>query len=1164
MKSIRNILVGAILLAGAARAQSLPDTLMMSGTVMRDATNRDWAYIMWQPTTRGLLDGKQFAVYVKPGAPATPGSFVRKAVVFKTGDPSLIASLLARAESIGDDVTALDQDLDALADTFGFSPALSTANKLAAAIEAAESKPSTAGLLALIGTAHPSVAMVYGRAWAGEIGAGPSTIELREWDAVNSVDLAVVGRVTVTANAPTLMPAPGQPIQVPDGTPQGDLVIRMRWATPTELRRELPRGTGFNVWRMTMAAAVSGGFDTNPPTPAQLAALSATGGVVRVNAAPLFPETLFDPTNVLDVVSNTTSYISDDNGRYETNGVAFADGAAYMYFVSARDVLGRDGTVSPGGSGLACHTVPPPPPRSLRVENDYAYNTNSASSNQTLRFFWKPDTNPAPDEVAQYQIFRGLDLALLDATNGLAASNLIATIASSFSTNDMDYSDTNLVPEASYYGTTFWYAVRSVRDGVCGSYTSSISPPVFGALKQVAAPPAPIPAAVPINCPRLLVGCASNFTGEAASPPPGQKYTRVEVVRRDHGVAWAEVRVAASGNSTNLFIDSGRVYFDDDEDTLAFDGIIPLTNDSPQARVTVGAGGGSTSVVNGVRFTCAEMSPEQVDSSDCLAAEWLLPAADSPTVLSASTSGWLRLSSGYFSNSMVLVEHTTNGIWEKVSLEQAQTNFVTAYDPLLTNIPQVAIAYRVWRFKDLYNDGPCAHNARPEGSDAIIPYRIRLALDERAEEYRIYRRVDDGPMTLIAQGAVVKSSEPIGQQFVERLDDNMPAAHAQVCYFGQFIDVNGNGSPLSPLGCTLIKGAKPPVPVLATPESTGTTTNPQVRLTWFCPTPGVDRFEIFIAPKTKSATPTPAPTNAMYTTIVPSVMNFLFKSSGLKVKTEIFQTLLTPTIGSGAIGAGPAFTFDVPVLANETYDITIRSVAIGNGLYADRSGPSGMQRFQWLAPTVVTNVPWPPRPLPPVVNFHPGIAAVAQAPVLGPLTNTLLWPGPKDAYPVGVRIGAYLVQLPDSTSEPPYCKIGAVPLSQSSAHLNPDTAIFRHISPPNARTNEALLPAVLYRQQVTNALFRTVSGDVIQVSPYIRSVAYFTQSNVDETTYYLADPFVGLIHANSIQENLSTYELWLMDTHPVQAGARYRYWLIHFKSDGEMDCVVPAGEVTIP
>ena len=62
----------------------------------------------------------------------------------------------------------------------------------------------------------------------------------------------------------------------------------------------------------------------------------------------------------------------------------------------------------------------------------------------------------------------------------------------------------------------------------------------------------------------------------------------------------------------------------------------------------------------------------------------------------------------------------------------------------------------------------------------------------------------------------------------------------------------------------------------------------------------------------------------------------------------------------------------------------------------------------------------------------------------------------------------------------------------------------------------------------------------------------------------IADPFVALVHPNSIQFNLSTNELWLMDTHPVQGGARYRYWLIHFQADGEMDSVVPAGEVTIP
>src|SRR5205085_2206271 len=129
-------------------------------------------------------------------------SFVRQAVVFQTGDPSLIAALLTRAASVGDDLTALDNDLNDMATVFGFAASLPMAEKLAAAVKAVESDPSTAGFLDLLGTAHPSVAMVYGRAWAAEIGSGPSTIELREWDTAKNVDLAVVGRVTVTANSP--------------------------------------------------------------------------------------------------------------------------------------------------------------------------------------------------------------------------------------------------------------------------------------------------------------------------------------------------------------------------------------------------------------------------------------------------------------------------------------------------------------------------------------------------------------------------------------------------------------------------------------------------------------------------------------------------------------------------------------------------------------------------------------------------------------------------------------------------------------------------------------------------------------------------------------------------------------------------------------------------
>ena len=128
----------------------------------------------------------------------------------------------------------------------------------------------------------------------------------------------------------------------------------------------------------------------------------------------------------------------------------------------------------------------------------------------------------------------------------------------------------------------------------------------------------------------------------------------------------------------------------------------------------------------------------------------------------------------------------------------------------------------------------------------MAPIHIRFGLTLNTTEYRLYRTVDGGPLSMIAQGqAAFDPLNPNAQ--IVRTDDSMPTSLARMGYFVQLLDNQGHGSPMSLMGFRLIKPPKPPRPVLSQPLAVGDSSNPQVSLSWFCPPTGVYRFAIKIA-----------------------------------------------------------------------------------------------------------------------------------------------------------------------------------------------------------------------------------------------------------------------------------------------------------------------------
>src|SRR5205085_1894203 len=145
---------------------------------------------------------------------------------------------------------------------------------------------------------------------------------------------------------------------------KGDLNVKLRWATPDELRRLALLNYGFNVYRMAKIFAESRNYHLTPPPTAELRSLAGVNpDVQQVNRLPVLKAKDFDAASVLDftspVADTNTVFIADDQNRFEPGGVPFKDGADFYYFVTARDILGRDGLVSPGALVRICKRMPP-------------------------------------------------------------------------------------------------------------------------------------------------------------------------------------------------------------------------------------------------------------------------------------------------------------------------------------------------------------------------------------------------------------------------------------------------------------------------------------------------------------------------------------------------------------------------------------------------------------------------------------------------------------------------------------------------------------------------------------------------------------------------------------------------------------------------------------
>ena len=1067
-----------VLAAPASRAQSgFGDIIYTVATTTTDTNGRPWAYILWQATTPGLLSGRTFAVYSKPGDPTNNAPYVRLSVVQLQTDAHSIEPLLRRSENIGEKSWQLQQDMMQLFANLMPSNSISRADQLSAVIRGSLVDDGHYRNLVLLARNHPGVALCLGFADAELISAGKTTFEVRNFDLAKNQDVAVVGRVTVDTANPDTLPAPGQPVLLPDASPRGDINLKFRWGTPDTLRRMGLLHFGYNLWRVprAYAEASSNHWDTAPPSPATLATRSLTQSniVKRINRVPIVPGKLFTLTEATNIYAPTgdtnTMFIADDDGRYKPGytNYGFTNGARFYYFASARDILGRDGTISMGTPATVCDRMPPPVPMGVKVANDYKFDTNTAVNAQALRVIWNQVTNTT-DIVSNYWIYRWTSVTQLNAMSGNISNNLIAVVPhlANWKTNSfLDVGPTS--PTTNNYGQTFWYTVRAGDCAACGQNLSGNSGPAYGVLRKRSGPPAPT-AYIGYNCPLPWVDFVRAYlaTSQGLGFDPTNYNFRITCTRSNSEIAWAQLQVVQyiydpkQGGLVIQTNDFGTNYYGSFNNQIA----VPWSY--------------STSVIAQMMFYC------RAGTYDGKITDW----TNSPVVPST----------GY-------------------SLPGAQT-FMEVDFSARTKLHIVTAGL------DGRNSKPCrAHHPVDPGTGLIVPIDICLQPPPGSKEWRLYQRVDDGPLTLYGSGVVTNSLICIP-------NDTVPANPGTICFYGQVLDENGNASPLVRFNCLDIGTAEQlPVPVLAALSSSGTTNVPGMNIVWFCPPSGVDRFEVWLGVREGTLQPPPALTPQL------TFSNALFTSAVTNNNTNATYTFYeyrTPHVGQSFGNGTPQFLVIPNIEVGRQYAVFVKAVGKHGGIGA----ASNIELFQWKTTNAPgPQVPWPTRPLPSTNSTFGGGLAI---PVFLSPSNTLGRLRTPDTG-VGVWLGwGYIGREQTQVKRP----------IQVPAQFDPNSFIFTNTA------GASLFPMALYRYQVPNGNFPTVSGDIIQVSPLLENIAYGTSGG--GVTIY--DPFIS-----AAQEGFYLY-LWALDTQPQISGASYNYLVVRFGANREIEEIIPSFTVTVP
>ena len=1031
------------------------------------ANGEDHAYLLWMPTEEDLLRLRSYSIWSKPGPPESPALYEPVSWVRVITDPTVIELALRRAERLGQDLSKLEQVIDGLFDAFGPTPGVPRAEKLSALIQGAQGDPKLYHDLLVLARLYPAVSMCIGSAWAGPID-GLRTFELRMAgpdDGPDVVDAVrrVVGRVTLNPTAYQPLPAPGAPVAVPFGRmvngafehdARGHLNTRLRWATPPALRSQSLLQFGYHVYRVDPAFYQSAGMGGGTMQAGDLAnyAQAFPDMVKRVSPTPVLIERMLDDAEASDFPGDLeTFHFIDDNGRFLPDGEPFEDGDTFQYMITAVDVLGRDGLASPATLVVICRTMGPNQPRNVAVRDLVTHPTPN-TTRQVFGVTWQApvpvEGDPPPD---RYDIFRW------EAADGPfseeAVVNKVGSVTPDPGQEWMEFEDDSLgVPPApEELNKTWWFTVRAVFLTACGEAPSPHSAPASGVLRDRRGPePANGGGVEVLNSVAALQIFPAAGSEDLAHWDSGYFNVGVLVQRTGPGIAAANVfyRIdddspTGEPESTPLGpapVDSvylGTLAFAPGMEAMSFNTRLRLPTHDGNHSVTFHLNAldvhGNHSNFDRLTITTG---PTQSNKRRTL---WAISAQEYATELAAPADG------------PVLRRHVSRRIKGTVADPEAEV-------------------------------------ATPN----LVPPDLS---DESVAGWKIFRRIDFGPLVLIEEG----EDDPPASINADLLSVNA----GEVSYFLQTFTGAGFAGPLVELGRFEMTALEPPPqPMLLPVEALE---GGKARLSWACPPHGVSRFHVMVAaaggmpPDRISGEMTPAFENRMGVEVevdgVTETMDFRVYDTG-------------PLLGNQS----PEHSVELDLESGVTYYFMVLAVAPSG----ERGAPGNRVEFAWIEP--IDGGPdavWPARPWVPINEEF--------------------------KVPVG---GHYGIQIARLYSDTTVTRVG------DTTRLTPpmDLMARLEVEVANRVARRSLLPAVVYRYQVPNQRFPTVSGDVVQVTPLIEGIAARDET-IGGTEYTVVyDPYFEF-------QNRFVY---LRPSQPLVHQADYRYLLVLFRDDGEVDVVVPS------
>lgn len=1108
-KFISGVCLG--LMACSLSAQDVGSNLLYTvGTTAEDRHGDTWGYLLWKATSPDLLDSRDFAVYAKSGEVSSLADYQRVGVVSPQIDPRSIRAMVNLGEILGDDIAALDDRLtEIFQDVLPNDPNVTTAEKLSIIVEGAMVDPELFENVRMLARLYASVNLTLGHAYAVELPYPTTTFEIREHK--NGQDVRVIGRVTLDNQGPVLLPSAGRPHDVPYPEPDNFHSNSPKGHLNARLRWSVPDP-------LRRLSLLQYGYNVYRVPRDMAEGRLDTGSPERQALLDLVEdEEQAVQVNRLPVLTDqnlTEAEAADSNDRetyfFADDNDRFQPGSVpfndgdQFYYF----VAPRDVLNRPGSISpgtLVTICDQMPPAVATQLEVENVYNYQNGAGEQFLRVSWEQTEADDPErQAAAYYVYRWSSVDEMHEKGGDPMANLIAGPISHTADGERLHFDDK--PDAMNPD-----APTMPQDaGVTYWYTVRSEDDAV---------------------------CSGNLSGPS-SPAYG-------VLRDREGPdgPGGDVNIVCAEPTVTHLSNTAFDYQDDlDARTGGFTRIgVTRTSDAVEwARIY-------TYVPNAPRLVRTDIARLRFEKGQTYA-EVEIPDIPSDVVI-ACVAGTIHgdVTDGA---ATTILEALPKG------MDSWQVDF------------EAGVNFNRRPSGEDCNDH-IAYNPDPvQGGGNINSVEGTLGLTPTTREWKLYRRVNDGALSLVQQGeADYEEAQEIPWE-----DIAPPApADTRVCYYGQVFDEHGNASPLVRLDCIQSTHADLPRPMLAGIEALPSDNDdqpPRAAIEWFCPTPGVTRFELFIAP-----TPDSMP-DRISEDLSPNL-----GSDGERLPEDAadadldFRIFQTQSLDTG-FGGDAQFSVVVEVDYGTEYVVGVR--AVGEGAFDRRPvGPfSNTERFVWNPPATSPGpqVPWPALGLDPLATGANEVGGNFEAVRLPD----------EEGGGVAVRIGDFTLGAPNLSTDPmPIETNTQFTIPEDSFFISddqtPEDVVYRLTdTATDAQSGEmeqpSLIPFAIYRYQLPNDAFSEVSGTIVQVTPQMDEFAYeesyeLRSGKGDGTgTFFtrVVDPFLRVeLTGEDITSSLPTHEIYITDNHPVLLGAQYRYLFVRYTEYGEIDRIIPTNTVTI-